>query len=177
MARHYDRLIRYYDSWFDDLKDPDKELSGDECWLVMLAIRDAQQLSSTEPLRNLPLSVRRALSMSTLIEQVERIIEKCDTMRQRGRLGGNTAARNAQTITDLPDVDISTLSPPEDGRERHFDSLVKTLRAWKVPDSVIYDAIMWSDFGLHGHQVWRFIYRAQTRSNPGFYFESCMQRR
>lgn len=95
MARNYDRLIRYYDSWFDDINEPEKELSDSEKWQVMLAIRECQRVMSAEPLRNLPLNVRRALSMATMLEQVERIIERVESARNRGSRGGQTTAAKA----------------------------------------------------------------------------------
>lgn len=99
MARNYDRLIRYYDSWFDDINDQEKELSDGEKWQVMLAIRECQRVMSAEPLRNLPLNVRRALSMATMLEQVERIIERVESARNRGSRGGQTTAAKALAET------------------------------------------------------------------------------
>lgn len=95
MPRNYDRLIRYYDSWFDDINDPEKELSGEEKWQILLALRECQRVMSADPLRELPLRIRRALSMATMIEQVERIIERCESARSRGSRGGQaTQAKN-----------------------------------------------------------------------------------
>lgn len=96
MARNYDRLIRYYDSWFDDINDPEKELSGEEKWQIMFALRECQRVMSAEPLRNLPLSTRRALSMATMVEQVERIIERCESARNRSSRGGMSTQAKAQ---------------------------------------------------------------------------------
>lgn len=96
MARNYDRLIRYYDSWFDDINDPEKELSGEEKWQIMFALRECQRVMSADPLRNLPLSTRRALSMATMVEQVERIIERCESARNRSSRGGQSTAAKAQ---------------------------------------------------------------------------------
>lgn len=95
MPRNYDRLIRYYDSWFDDINDPEKELSGEEKWQILLALRECQRVMSADPLRELPLHIRRALSMATMVEQVERIIERCESARSRGSRGGqSTQAKN-----------------------------------------------------------------------------------
>lgn len=96
MARNYDRLIRYYDSWFDDINDPEKELSGEEKWQIMYALRECQRVMSAEPLRKLPLSTRRALSMATMVEQVERIIERCESARNRSSRGGQATQAKAQ---------------------------------------------------------------------------------
>lgn len=99
MARNYDRLIRYYDSWFDDINDQEKELSGEEKWQIMLALRECQRVMSADPLRNLPLNIRRALSMATMVEQLERIIERCESARNRGSKGGQSTAAKAQEET------------------------------------------------------------------------------
>lgn len=107
MPRNYDRLIRYYDSWFDDINDPEKELSGEEKWQILLALRECQRVMSADPLRELPLNIRRALSMATLVEQVERIIERCESARSRGSRGGQTtqaknqAEERAQNVARL----------------------------------------------------------------------------
>lgn len=101
MPRNYDRLIRYYDSWFDDINDPEKELSGEEKWKILLTLRECQRVMSADPLRELPLHIRRALSMATLVEQVERIIERCESARSRGSRGGqaNQAKNQAEERT------------------------------------------------------------------------------
>lgn len=96
MPRNYDRLIRYYDSWFDDINDPEKALSGEEKWQIMVAIRECQRLMSAQPLRDLPLHIRRALSMATMVEQLERIIERCESARNRGSRGGQSTAAKCQ---------------------------------------------------------------------------------
>jgi len=88
MARNYDRLIRFYDSWFDDINDTDKELSGDEKWSIIIAVRECQHSNSIEPFNNLPISIKRALSVSTMREQLLRIMERVENARKRGSKGG-----------------------------------------------------------------------------------------
>lgn len=94
MPRKYDRTIRYYDSWFGDLLDPNKQFTPAECWSVILAIRDCQLKGSLEPLDALPISVRRGLSMATLGEQIIRQLERAERRRNGCANGGNTAAAN-----------------------------------------------------------------------------------
>lgn len=96
MPRKYDRTIRYYDSWFDDLQDPSKEFTPAECWQIMLAIRDCQLSATLEPLYALPLSIRRALSMATMGEQIIRQLERAESMRNRSKKGGDEAAARRQ---------------------------------------------------------------------------------
>lgn len=92
MPRKYDRVIRYYASWFDDFLSADKEFSAEEFRAIILAIRDCQVQGSLEPLESLPISIRRALSMATMGEQILRILERAENMRARGSAGGRKAA-------------------------------------------------------------------------------------
>ena len=96
MPRTYDRLIRLYDSWFGDLLDPDKGFTPEECWNVILAIRECQREITLEPLKNLPLNIRRGLQMRTLETQIIKILEHTGRMAARGAAGGNAAQKAAQ---------------------------------------------------------------------------------
>lgn len=93
MARNYDRLIRYYDSWFDDLVSMDKEFSADEILKVIMAIRECQRSASTSPLDELPREIKRGLSMATLHEQISRIIDRVENVRAKGRRGAEERLR------------------------------------------------------------------------------------
>ena len=101
MPRTYDRLIRLYDSWFGDLLDPDKGFTPEECWNVILAIRECQREITLEPLKNLPLNIRRGLQMRTLETQIVKILEHTGRMAARGAAGGNAAQRAAQEKAKL----------------------------------------------------------------------------
>ena len=96
MPRTYDRLIRLYDSWFGDLLDPDKGFTPEECWNVILAIRECQREITLEPIKNLPLNIRRGLQMRTLETQIVKILEHTGRMAARGSAGGNAAQKAAQ---------------------------------------------------------------------------------
>lgn len=98
MPRTYDRLIRYYDSWLDDIQDPDKGFSAQEQMSILLAIREAQRQGTMQPIDGLPVEIKRGLQLSTLKEQVGRIIERCERARSRGR--DAAAARYAQEQRD-----------------------------------------------------------------------------
>ena len=101
MPRTYDRLIRLYDSWFGDLLDPDKGFTPEECWNVILAIRECQREITLEPLKNLPLNIRRGLQMRTLETQIVKILEHTGRMAARGAAGGNAAQKAAQEKAKL----------------------------------------------------------------------------
>ena len=84
MARKYNHVIRMFESWFVDLEDPEKEFTDSEKWQLIKAIYDCQVQTSLEPLKALPLSIRRAMSMATLGEQITAILERADSYRRRG---------------------------------------------------------------------------------------------
>lgn len=92
MPRKYDKTIRFYASWFGDLQDPEKEFSDAEKWQIVLTIARCQMQCSIEPLQSLPLSIRRALSMETLREQIIRQIERAEKRREVSSRGGETTA-------------------------------------------------------------------------------------
>lgn len=102
MPRKYDRIIRYYSSWFADILDPAKEFSDHEIVQIFIAIKDCQVSLSLDPLEQLPVTIRRALSMATMGEQIIRLIEKTENMRNRGADGGNKAAANRAAAEPNP---------------------------------------------------------------------------
>ena len=101
MPRTYDRLIRFYDSWFGDLLDPDKGFTPEECWNVILAVRECQREITLEPLKKLPLNIRRGLQMRTLETQIVKILEHTGRMAARGAAGGNATQKAAQERAKL----------------------------------------------------------------------------
>lgn len=101
MPRKYDRVIRYYASWFDDFLSVDKEFSAEEFRAIILAIRDCQINGTLEPLETLPITIRRALSMATMGEQILRILERAENMRTRGSAGGRKAAAASSSPEQL----------------------------------------------------------------------------
>lgn len=166
MARNYDRLIRYYDSWFDDLSDPAKELTPEECWRVILALREAQHHGTTDPLRELPQSVRRALSMSTLIEQTERIIERCNNLRERGSKGGTSTALQGKGSYKRPVDSTPLLAPPADGVERDYDIFTFELCTFGLTNTQINTIARLFNFGAKNTPIWEMIERAKKSNVP-----------
>lgn len=118
MPRKYDRMIRYYASWFDDLLDPSKELTAQECWDVIIAIRDCQLQGSLVSLEQLPIATRRALSMATLGEQVVRMLERSERMRNKSSEGGNTAAANRRSPEQVAAAKIRAEKEAREAAER-----------------------------------------------------------
>ena len=122
MPRNYDRLIRYYDSWFGDLLDPDKGFTPEECWSVIVAIRECQREITLEPLKNLPINIRRGLQMRTLETQIVKILEHTGRMAARGSAGGNAAQKAAQERDKLA---AEERERAREERERQHDEHAK----------------------------------------------------
>lgn len=122
MPRTYDRLIRLYDSWFGDLLDPDKGFTPEECWSVILAIRECQREVTLEPIKNLPLNIRRGLQMRTLETQIIKILEHTGRMAARGAAGGNAAQKAAQEKAKLA---AEERERAREERERQHDEHAK----------------------------------------------------
>lgn len=128
MARNYDRLIRFYDSWFDDLISMDKEFSADEILKVIMAIRECQRSASTSPLDELPREIKRGLSMATLHEQISRIIDRVENVRAKGRRGAEERLKEKseaekQVIAANQSKANETMAKEEE--ERNFFVMVK----------------------------------------------------
>lgn len=128
MARNYDRLIRFYDSWFDDLLESDKEFSPEEVLQVIMAIRECQRSASTSPLDELPREIKRGLSMATLHEQISRIIERVERVREKGRRGAESrletkSEQEKQVILANSAKEMAKRSKEDE--EREFFSMVK----------------------------------------------------
>lgn len=122
MPRTYDRLIRFYDSWFGDLLDPDKGFTPEECWSVIVAIRECQREITLEPLKNLPINIRRGLQMRTLETQIVKILEHTGRMAARGAAGGNAAQKAAQ---ERAKIAAEEREREREERERQYDERAK----------------------------------------------------
>lgn len=122
MPRTYDRLIRFYDSWFGDLLDPDKGFTPEECWSVIVAIRECQREITLEPLKNLPINIRRGLQMRTLETQIVKILEHTGRMAARGAAGGNAAQKAAREKDKLA---AEERERAREERERQHDEHAK----------------------------------------------------
>lgn len=179
MARKYDRMIRFYGSWLADLNDEEKAFTAEEKWQVVEAIFQSQLQESTEPLTNLPLSIRRALSMATMREQLERVLERNQGARDRGlkgaqeRYGRTNVAEAVPTLFDALEVD---LTPPDDGIKRNWEGLKENLDEWNLPQALILRLAKFSNFGAIGHPVWKAIGKISTSNikNKAAYIEKCL---
>lgn len=176
MARTYDRLIRFYDSWFGDLLDEEKELTPAECWATILAIRECQRQNTIEPLRDLPREIRRALQMRTLETQIEKILERTANMRERGAKGGN-ATKGGNRIDTLTEEHIQLAStPPQDGKERNYEGMVILCNQCHLNDKERTYVMFASNYGRIGDQWWAILQKAREAKNPSAYVRSIVDR-
>lgn len=76
MPSKYTHRFIFYESWLADLNEPTKEFEPEEKWQVVEAIFKAQILGDVTPLDDLPLVIRRALSLPTMTEQLRTILDK-----------------------------------------------------------------------------------------------------
>lgn len=133
MARKYNHVIRFFESWFVDFESPEKEFTDAEKWQIVKAIYDCQIQTSLAPLQALPLSVRRALSMATLGEQITAILERADSYRKRG-----SWARAKAPEGDSPRAKIQAEEREKEQAARkqkqaaESDSLKAEMAAWGV---------------------------------------------
>ena len=103
MARRYNHVVRYLESWFKDLEDPSKEFTDTERWQVLRAIAQCQFDCSLEPLEALPLSIRRGLSWVTMGEQLLAIMDRADSYKRRanGQISPSGAPNSASKPSDV----------------------------------------------------------------------------
>lgn len=179
MARKYDRMIRFYDSWFADLRDPEKAFTAEERWQVIEAIVLCQEQDSTAALEELPLSIRRALSMATMREQLERVLERNQGARERGKKGAQEryARTNvAEPVPTLFDAQEAELIPPDDGIERNWSGLSEALRTFNVSNELTAQLAAWSNYGQIGHPIWKAISRIRTSNikDKESYLTACL---
>lgn len=99
--RTYDKVIRFYSSWFGDLMSESKEFSDSECWQVIKALYMAEEEENPDLLDNLPREIKRALSLETMKTQVAKLIASRRSSAERGRAGAaasNTPASRVDAI-------------------------------------------------------------------------------
>lgn len=176
MARTYDRLIRFYDSWFGDLLDEEKELTPEECWQTILAIRECQRSESIEPLRALPREIRRALQMRTLETQITKILERSANMRERGSKGGS-AANRGNRIDELTEEHIQMAAqPPSDGIKRNYEGMNILCEQCHMENKERAYIMFASNYGEIGNQWWAIMNKARTAKNPSAYIRAIVDR-
>lgn len=104
MARRYNHIVRYLESWIYDLEDPEKQFTDAERWAVVRAIAQCQFDCSLEPLQSLPLEIRRGLSILTMGEQLLAIMDRVHSYKSRGQNAAISAAKAPNSASKPSDV-------------------------------------------------------------------------
>lgn len=133
MARNYNHVIRFLESWFADINDTDKEFSDADKWQIVMAIYECQVKTSLEPLHALPLAIRRGLSMATLGEQITAVLERAESYRARGYY-----ARQQQRSAADPRAKIANEQDQKEQEQRkeakrsEEENLKAEMKKWKA---------------------------------------------
>lgn len=131
MPRKYNHVIRFLESWFADLEDPAKEFSDSERWEVVVALRDCQVQNSLEPLHALPLSIRRALSIPSMGEQMMAVLDRAESYKRRGK-----AVSSSDTPKPMPsdamkaEIREREQAIKNDAKEKEREALERERAAW-----------------------------------------------
>lgn len=99
--RNYDKIIRFYSSWFGDLMSESKEFTDAECWQVAKMLYLAQEAEDPDMLDQLPREIRRALSMETMKTQLAKIIASRRSSAERGRAGAVASLTAAARVDSI----------------------------------------------------------------------------
>lgn len=143
--RTYDKVIRFYSSWFGDLMSESKEFSDGECWQVIKALYVAEEEENPDLLDNLPREIKRALSLETMKTQVAKLIASRRSSAERGRAG---AAASPASVSKVDVVRMQEASRKEAAR----DDAARWLKwADETPDDRIID---WAKKGRVPAIVW-----------------------
>lgn len=136
--RNYNKIIRFYDSWFADLCDQEKAFTAEECWAVILAIRECQRQETTDPLDELPTTIKRGLQMATLREQVERMLERSERMRLRGQSGGLTAKANQEAAARkvAEETKAEQQRKDQERQRKEFQALPEAMRTRLISEKI-----------------------------------------
>lgn len=129
MPSKFTHRFLFYESWLADLNEPSKELTAEEKWQVTEAIFRAQVLGDVSPLDELPLVIRRALSLPTMTEQLRTILDKqagaSDRAQQAVAAKRAAAERRAAAARDAEQQRQQNIQQQEDAekvaKQREFE--------------------------------------------------------
>lgn len=105
--RTYDKVIRFYASWFGDLMSESKEFTPAECWEVVKALYIAQDEENPDILDALPREIRRALSLETMKTQLAKLIASRRSSAERGRAGAAASLAGASRMDAIKMQEVS----------------------------------------------------------------------
>ena len=129
MPSKFTHRFIFYESWLADLNEPSKEFEPAEKWLVVEAIFKAQVLGDVSPLEDLPLVIRRALSLPTMTEQLRTILDKqagaSDRAQQAAAAKRAAAERRAKESAERADRETNmrkeTEKKEQEAKQRAFE--------------------------------------------------------
>lgn len=131
--RTYDKVIRFYSSWFGDLMSESKEFSDGECWQVIKALYMAEEEENPDLLDALPREIKRALSLETMKTQVAKLIASRRSSAERGRAGAAASMASASRVDAVRMQEESRKEAAKDDAARWLEWADKT------PDDRIID--------------------------------------
>lgn len=129
----YDKVIRFYSSWFGDLMAESKEFSDAECWQVVKALYLAQEAENPDLLDNLPREIKRGLSLETMKTQLAKIIASRRSSAERGRAGAMATMAAANRVDAVRMQEQSREESAQDAADKWLEWVDKT------PDDRIID--------------------------------------
>lgn len=131
--RRYDKVIRFYSSWFGDLMAESKEFTDAECWQVVKALYLAEEEENPDLLDTLPREIKRALSLETMKTQVAKLIASRRSSAERGRAGAAASMAAASRVDAVRMQEESRKEATKDDAARWLEWADKT------PDDRIID--------------------------------------
>lgn len=131
--RTYDKVIRFYSSWFGDLMSESKEFTDGECWQVIKALYMAEEEENPDLLDTLPREIKRALSLETMKTQVAKLIASRRSSAERGRAGAAASMAAASRVDAVRMQEESRKEAAKDDAARWLEWADKT------PDDRIID--------------------------------------
>lgn len=149
--RTYDKVIRFYSSWFGDLMAESKEFTDGECWQVIRALYLAEEEENPDLLDNLPREIKRALSLETMKTQVAKLIASRRSSAERGRAGAAASMASASRVDAVRMQEESRKEAAKDDAARWLkwadetpdDRIIDFAKKGRVP-AIVWDKL-WTE--------------------------------
>ena len=126
--RNYDKVIRFYDSWFDDLLEPHKQFTASDICKVIYAIREAQSTGDLNHICNLAPDILARLNVYTLVTQVQKLIDKSTRQARSGSIGGQRTAEQRAMAERIQAEERAQRDADRERSERNHISREEYLR-------------------------------------------------
>lgn len=116
--KRYDRVIRFYSSWFGDLMAESKEFSDSECWQVIRALYLAEEEENPDLLDELPREIKRGLSLETMKTQLAKLISSRLSSAERGRAGAAASMAAATRVDSVRAQEIARTKSAQESADK-----------------------------------------------------------